>query len=185
MEIRFAQISVEPAGQLWAGWSEKGLCWLLPAPDEATFRQQITKRYPTATLEPDPEGGARWASHLAAWLAGRVAELPVDFAGLTPFERKVLTACQAIPRGEVRSYGELARQVGQPTASRAVGGVMARNPIPLLLPCHRVVQSGGGLGHYSLGGPSVKVALLRLEGALQNLSLAQGLLPLEESDPKR
>lgn len=185
MEIHFAQISVEPAGQLWAGWSDQGLCWLLPAPDEATFRRAIMKRYPTASLQPDAEAGARWATDLAAWLAGRIADLPVDDQGLTPFERRVLSACRAIPRGEVRSYGELARQVGQPTASRAVGGVMARNPIPLLLPCHRVVQSGGGLGHYSLGGPSVKVALLRLEGALQRLSPAQGLLPLEESAPKR
>lgn len=166
MEIRFASIVVDPVGELWAGWTDEGLCWLVPAPDEATFRQQIAKRYPRAELVLDEAGGARWAADLAAWLSGNVADLLVDYRGLTPFERKVLTACRSIPRGEVRSYGELAQMIGQPTASRAVGGVMARNPIPLLLPCHRVVQTGGQLGHYGLGGTPVKERLLELEGAL-------------------
>jgi O-6-methylguanine DNA methyltransferase len=177
MEIRFALITLAPIGPVWAGWTVQGLCWLVPHPDEASFRQAIAKRHPGAQLVPDEAGGARWAADLAAWLRGEVADLPVDDRGLTPFERKVLAACRSIPRGEVRSYGELAKMIGQPTASRAVGGVMARNPVPLLLPCHRVVQSGGKLGHYGLGGPSVKEQLLALEGALPVRK--QGLLDME------
>lgn len=166
MEIRFAPITIEPIGGLWAGWTENGLCWLVPHESEAEFRERILRRYPRAELIPDAEGGARWAADLTAWLVGKVATLPVEMRGLTPFERKVLTACAAIPRGEVRSYGELAAMVEQPTASRAVGGVMARNPIPLLLPCHRVVQSGGKLGYYGLGGTPMKEKLLAIEGFL-------------------
>lgn len=166
MEIRFARVLLEPIGELWAGWTENGLCWLVPHETEAEFRQRIARRYPRAELVEDEAGGARWAADLVAWLAGKVASLPVELRGLTPFERKVLSACATIPRGEVRSYGELAAMVGQPTASRAVGGVMSRNPVPLLLPCHRVVQSGGSLGHYGLGGTPVKERLLQMEGAL-------------------
>ncbi|MEQ8819266.1 MAG: MGMT family protein [Sumerlaeia bacterium] len=82
---------------------------------------------------------------------------------LTPFAREVSEACAAIPRGEVRSYGQLAKAVGNPKGSRAIGGVMARNPLPLLIPCHRVVRSDGSLGNYG-GGLEMKRWLLEREG---------------------
>jgi len=85
--------------------------------------------------------------------------------GLPPFSRKVLEACARIPLGETVSYGRLAARIGAPRAARAVGNVMARNPLPLVIPCHRVVRSGGGLGNYG-GGTSLKERLLRQEGAL-------------------
>lgn len=99
---------------------------------------------------------------------------PVDLARAGPFEQEVLAALRRIPTGEVRTYGEIARAVGQPGSARAVGTACARNPVPLLIPCHRVVRSDGGLGGYSLtGGVGLKRRLLESEGALPSLPLKQ------------
>lgn len=97
-------------------------------------------------------------------------EIEVDLSGLTEFERAVLAAIRGIPRGEVRPYRWVAEQVGRPNAVRAVGNVMARNPVPLILPCHRVVPNSGGLGNYGWG-PALKRSLLSAEG-----------VPVEELD---
>lgn len=109
------------------------------------------------------------ASRVRALLATGRADLrdvAVDLVGLPPFHRETLEALRGVRAGEVVTYGELARRLGRPGASRAVGAAMAANPIPVVVPCHRVVQAGGGLGNYSgLGGVSTKAALLRLEGA--------------------
>ncbi len=95
---------------------------------------------------------------------------PVDLARVGPFEREVLAALRRIPAGQVRTYREIARALGEPGAARAVGAACARNPLPLLIPCHRVVRSDGGLGGYSLrGGVDLKRRLLEAEGALPNL----------------
>lgn len=81
---------------------------------------------------------------------------------VTPFQKKVLTALQQIPYGETASYGEVAEKIGNPSASRAVGQANARNPIPIVIPCHRVVGSNGTLTGFG-GGIEVKQALLDLE----------------------
>ncbi len=101
-----------------------------------------------------------------ALVAGRPASngVRLDWTGITPFRRAVLEECARIPSGEVRSYGWLAEQVGRPRAARAVGRVMATNPWPLFVPCHRVVGSDGSLHGYG-GGLPMKEALLRAEGA--------------------
>jgi methylated-DNA-[protein]-cysteine S-methyltransferase len=93
-------------------------------------------------------------------------EVPVDWA-LTPagFRNRALHAVARIPFGEVRTYAEIAKSAGNARAFRAAGTACGRNPIPLIVPCHRVVQSGGGIGQYG-GGPEMKRALLDLEGAL-------------------
>ena len=88
----------------------------------------------------------------------------LDFVGATPFRRAVWQATQEIPRGQTRSYGWLAERVGRRGAARAVGHAMATNPWPIIVPCHRVVTSNGGLGGYG-GGLDMKERLLRLEGA--------------------
>ena len=108
------------------------------------------------------QGRASRVARLADREPGR-AELKAVVRGLSPFVRDVLTACSRIPKGRVRTYGELARVVGKPGAARAVGQVMARNPVPLLIPCHRVVRSGGCLGGFG-GGRRWKEYLLAREG---------------------
>jgi methylated-DNA-[protein]-cysteine S-methyltransferase len=93
-------------------------------------------------------------------------DVPVDWE-LTPpgFRNRALHAVARIPYGETRTYAEIAKQAGNPRAFRAAGTACGRNPIPLIVPCHRVLQSGGGVGNYG-GGPEMKRALLDLEGAL-------------------
>ena len=87
------------------------------------------------------------------------------YAAMTPFQRAVYRAMSHIPYGQVRSYKELAAAAGYPGAARAVGTACKNNPLPLLVPCHRVVPATGGIGNY-LYGTAAKEALLRLEGAL-------------------
>lgn len=96
---------------------------------------------------------------------GTPGDLPIDLRSRSPFQRAVLELAAGIPRGEVRPYGWLAREVGNPGAVRAVGSTMARNPVPLIIPCHRVVRTDGRIGDYSLGGADNKRALLSVEGA--------------------
>lgn len=91
-----------------------------------------------------------------------VFDIPLDLEGGTPFQRRVRQAARDIPRGETRSYGQLAEIAGSPRAARAVGQVMARNPVPLIIPCHRVLATDGGLGGFG-GGLEMKRLLLALE----------------------
>ena len=102
--------------------------------------------------------------------------LPLDLSGLSPFSIAVLEACRRIPRGETRSYSWVASQIGKPRAARAVGQALARNPLPIIVPCHRVVRAdatlrssslrstSGNLGGFS-AGLRLKKALLRIERA--------------------
>lgn len=99
---------------------------------------------------------------LAAYPEGGVLACPVDLKGLPAFRRQVLTAMRKTKRGKTTSYGALAARVGSPGAARAVGSACANNPVPLWVPCHRVLAGGGKLGGFS-GGLEVKRALLALE----------------------
>ena len=111
-----------------------------------------------------------WARYIEPALeAGTPGRLPVDLGSVTPFQRRVLNAAASIPRGEVRPYAWLANEVERPRAARAVGTTMASNPIPLIIPCHRVVRADGHLGAYSMGGPQNKWRLLEHEGADPNV----------------
>jgi O-6-methylguanine DNA methyltransferase len=102
---------------------------------------------------------------LRALAAGKKAVTPKVNARGTEFQRQVWDVVAAIPRGETRSYAEVARAVGRPNAVRAVGSALARNPIPLVVPCHRVVHTGGHVGNYRFGS-DVKERLLRSEGVV-------------------
>jgi methylated-DNA-[protein]-cysteine S-methyltransferase len=94
-----------------------------------------------------------------------VFDVPIDISGQTPFTRKVLRELLKIPHGQVRSYGWIGRQLGYSMAARAVGQAVGRNPILILIPCHRVVAEGGKLGGFS-SGIEIKKRLLSLEGVL-------------------
>ncbi|MDJ0790966.1 MAG: MGMT family protein, partial [Acidimicrobiia bacterium] len=96
---------------------------------------------------------------------GATIGLPIDWRGFAPFQRSVLETCATIPPGTVRPYGWIASQIDNPGSVRAVGTALGRNPIPLLVPCHRVVKSDGSVGNYAYG-PEIKQRLLVREGAI-------------------
>ena len=115
-----------------------------------------------------PERLAQFGRQLADYLAGKRAafDLPLDLRRIPDFQRRVLLTAMQIPRGEVVTYGEIARRIGRPRASRAVGQALGHNPIPIVIPCHRVVGADGALRGYGSGrGIESKEQLLRLEGA--------------------
>ena len=125
-------------------------------------------------LEPGATGEAgralrRVVQALGATLAGEPApleEVPLDWTGVAAWDRRVLEGARTIGRGQVTSYGRLARRIGAPGAARAVGAAMGRNPFWLLVPCHRVVAGDGSIGGYGEDpdGPEIKRDLLALEG---------------------
>jgi O-6-methylguanine DNA methyltransferase len=116
------------------------------------------------------EAPTAWRRHIPEAIErGTPGKLPVDLRSVTTFQEKVLRTTATIPKGEVRPYGWVANEVESPRAVRAVGSAVARNPIPLIIPCHRVVRSDGHIGNYSLGGPHNKIDLLEHEGAMPRL----------------
>jgi methylated-DNA-[protein]-cysteine S-methyltransferase len=115
----------------------------------------------------DEEEIEPYAGQVQCYLAGDRTEfdLPVDFRSATPFMRDVLEALRGIPYGVVRNYRQIAMQIGNPNAQRAVGNAVKRNPVPIVVPCHRVIKTDGSIGGYA-GGLLIKERLLKLEGAL-------------------
>jgi len=106
-------------------------------------------------------------AQIIAYFEGRPVRLdaPLALNRLSPFTQKVLAACRKIPYGKTATYSQLARIIGKPGASRAVGSALAKNPIPLIIPCHRIIHSDGSLGNFSApGGNSLKKMLIDLEG---------------------
>lgn len=124
---------------------------------------------PASSIESLPPAIAEWRSLTSnavnAILSGRPPEAfpPLDIRTGSDFQRRVWNALREIPMGQTKTYGAIARQVGEPDATQAVGAACGANPIPLLIPCHRVVASGGKLGGFS-GGLAWKKRLLAIEG---------------------
>jgi methylated-DNA-[protein]-cysteine S-methyltransferase len=118
-----------------------------------------------------------WIADLTAFAAGQridLSTIDVDLSQRTPFQVAILQACRAIPYGSTATYGELAMLAGYPRAARAVGNVMAGNCVPLVIPCHRVVPSGGRLGGYSAAsGVHTKLRLLEAEGSTPSAARPQ------------
>lgn len=149
-------------GQVVVAFNPRGVSAVTLADDD--FEEYFRSRFGRPLLRAEAPGA--WGHLIPERLeAGSPGRLPVDLRSVTEFQGEVLAQAARIPRGEVRPYGWLARQIGRAGASRAVGSTMARNPVPLIIPCHRVVRSDGHIGAYSLGGPERKWALLVAEGA--------------------
>ena len=154
-----------PVGPLRVAWNGRGVSTVEEAPDDATFEARFHARTGRVARRRDalPEGLAR---KIERRLAGdRRNRIDLDLRGSTEFERAVWMKALEIPRGEVRPYGWIAAEIGRPKAVRAVGTALGHNPVPLIVPCHRVVRSDGMIGQYSLGGPHNKRTILAGEGA--------------------
>jgi methylated-DNA-[protein]-cysteine S-methyltransferase len=154
--------TVFPTDAGWVGLlaSDAGLRYLeLPLPTKEETRRMLPE---DAAENPAPFKGLM--ERLRAYFSGQPASFPdmLDLSTATPFQRRVWQAARMIPYGETRTYGWLAGQIGRPGAARAVGQAIGRNPVPIVIPCHRVLGSSGLGGFY--GGLDLKRSLLRLEG---------------------
>jgi O-6-methylguanine DNA methyltransferase len=151
------------AGALHVAWSGAGISAVRLARSgedfEGWFSARLGRRVVRAQVLPE-----RLAAQVEDAIAGRSRRLRFDLGRLSAFEREVLQKALEIPRGEVRPYAWVAREIGRPRAVRAVGTALGHNPIPVLIPCHRVVRSDGALGEYSMGGTEVKREILSREG---------------------
>ena len=153
-----------PIGRVFVGMSDRGVCDVtLDDPDERDYRLRLARQAPEVWRDRDVVEPAM--RELEAYFQGRLSTftVPIDLRGVTAFTRRVLRATRRIPFGGVLSYGDVASRIGSPRASRAVGGALGRNPVPIIVPCHRVIAHGGKLGGFT-GGLDTKRALLQIEG---------------------
>ncbi|TDR93255.1 methylated-DNA--[protein]-cysteine S-methyltransferase [Enterovirga rhinocerotis] len=169
MARRFALFETA-IGTIGLVWSERGLVGLrLPEGDEAATRSELLRRFPDAVpASPDPATTAAIEAIRALVGDGRrdLSHLPLDWDGVPDFDRRVYDVLLTIPPGETMTYGEMARRIGEPGAARAVGAALGRNPIPVVVPCHRVLAAGGRIGGFSApGGAETKHRLLAIERA--------------------
>jgi O-6-methylguanine DNA methyltransferase len=160
--VRYAVLET-PIGSLWLAY-EGDTLRMLSTGDESDFlarAQAVLRCLPSR----DPAAPSRLARRVLAAIGGkRPYEGQLDLSPLTDFQRAVLEQARRIPRGQVRSYGWIAREIGHPRAVRAVGTALARNPLPFVIPCHRVIRGDGDLGQYSGGGEGTKERILTFEG---------------------
>jgi AraC family transcriptional regulator, regulatory protein of adaptative response / methylated-DNA-[protein]-cysteine methyltransferase len=154
-----------PLGRLLVGATARGVCSVSMAGTDAELMHALKDEYPRAALVADGSGLSAWTSEILAHLSGRRPrlDLPLDVQA-TAFQWQVWQALGAIPYGETRTYGDIARTIGKPQAVRAVARACASNPVALAIPCHRVVPAAGGTGGYRWGARRKK-ALLKMEGA--------------------
>ncbi len=152
---------------LWRGGLIVGAA--LPEASDEALRRSLARRFPSAVeATPTPEAAAAIASvvRLLGGAQEDLSRLDVDLTGVPEFERRVLDHIRQIPRGETRTYGEVAAGIGSPGAARAVGAALGRNPVPIIVPCHRVLAASGKSGGFSApGGATTKMKMLRIEGA--------------------
>src|SRR5919199_6577586 len=156
-----------PIGTVYVAYNGRGVSMVGPADDAETFAVAFRRRFGRpvrATDRPEPDV----ARAVGRRLRGERAAVRFDLRGLSEFERATLLKAAEIPRGEVRPYAWVAREIGRPGAVRAVGSALAANPVPLLIPCHRVVRSDGHIGAYIFGSQN-KRAVLQAEGAEPDL----------------
>ncbi len=157
-----------PSPHGWIGLigSDRGLCRLSLKPTPEEILEDLGDDLTGTSL--DDTAFAQTQACLERYFQGEVnalAEIPLDLSDAPPFYRAAWEACRRIPAGETRSYAWLAAEAGRPNAARAAGQAMAKNRLALVIPCHRVIGSGGDLHGYGAGGVAVKARLLQLEQA--------------------
>jgi O-6-methylguanine DNA methyltransferase len=160
---RYAE-APSPLGPLFVAWNGLGVSWVGKANDPEAFEAGAAAH----TGRPITRAAVlpvKLARAIERRMGGdRRVRIDLDLRGCTSFEVAVWRKALEIPRGEVRPYGWIAAEIGSPKAVRAVGTALAHNPVPLVVPCHRVVRSDGTIGQYSLGGPDNKRRILAAEG---------------------
>ncbi|HEV2138115.1 MAG TPA: methylated-DNA--[protein]-cysteine S-methyltransferase [Nitrososphaerales archaeon] len=152
-----------PLGRLLVAATNHGICSIKVGRDDEEVVASLRREYPKAQLM-KTERVMPFVEDVRQHLQGVKVKLPLDIRG-TDFQLRVWTAIQRIPIGETRSYSDVAQTIGRPLAVRAVANACASNPVPLIIPCHRVIRNDGSLGGYGLGLPRKRI-LLALEGAL-------------------
>jgi O-6-methylguanine DNA methyltransferase len=152
-----------PLGTVYVAAGPNWVRHVAPAASPEEFARAHRERFGRLVSPAGEELVAALAGRVEKALAGERVESPLDLSGTTPFQRRVMEVVSGIPRGEVRPYVWVAREAGARGASRAVGNVMAGNPVPLLVPCHRVVRNDGKIGSYAFGAGE-KVRHLEEEG---------------------
>ncbi len=155
-----------PVGELLVAASDRGLVRIAFEADAEQSLAQLARLVGSRVLRA-PRQVERARRELDEYFEGRrhVFDLALDLRGLTPFGERVLRELARVPFGETATYSELAARAGNPRAARAVGTIMNRNPVPIVLPCHRIIGANGGLVGYG-GGLERKQLLLRLEGVI-------------------
>ena len=159
-----------PVGACALVWGERGLAGvLLPGASEAATRASAKRRYPGAQEAPATADVQRVIERISGLLAGGrddLEDIALDLSAIPPFNRRVYAVARAIHPGSTRSYGEIATELGEPHAARAVGQALGANPFPIIVPCHRVLAAGAKAGGFSApGGTRTKLRLLEIEGA--------------------
>lgn len=152
-------------GRMLIAATERGISSVIFGNDDAALERGLLQEYPAADIARDDAGMRDWVAAVTQLVEGQAPhrDLPTDVRA-SAFRMRVWQALREIPRGETRSYGEIARSIGQPTATRAVAQACKMNPTAVVVPCHRVVQGDGSLGGYRYGLDR-KQALLKAEGA--------------------
>jgi methylated-DNA-[protein]-cysteine S-methyltransferase len=166
-DVAYGEVD-SPFGTLLAAATRRGLVRLaFPEESEEDFLQELSDRLSPRVLAATDESIDPVKRELDEYFAGtrRRFELRLDWALIGPFAKRVLRKTASIPYGGHLSYAEVAAEAGSPRGARAAGNALGSNPIPIVIPCHRVLHSGGGLGGYG-GGLQRKRYLLELEGAL-------------------
>jgi AraC family transcriptional regulator, regulatory protein of adaptative response / methylated-DNA-[protein]-cysteine methyltransferase len=161
--VRYA-IADSPLGRMLVAATEKGVCAIQFARSDGELIEGLKREFPFAVRKPDQGGLQAWVETLLSTMSGEESNsaLPLDIRA-TAFQRRVWTYLQSIPFGATRSYGQVAKAIGRPSASRAVARACATNPVAVAIPCHRVVRQDGDISGYRWG-VGRKKALLEMEG---------------------
>ena len=157
-----------PLGSILIGATREGLVRIgLPAEDEDAVLDELARRVSARVLRASRDSVTRARRQLDEYFEGRrrAFDVELDWRLTAGFRREVLRATALIPYGQTASYRQVATRAGSPAAARAAGTALATNPLPILVPCHRVLRSGGALGGYA-GGLARKEELLHLEGVV-------------------